>query len=169
MSALIEDARRAVTQARAALAALKVIAGAPTILRRVDSAKAVAFLAALAPTGRCDLVLPLREGKNLVGLAAGDHGWPAHDRAMVEAMQWAVRCEGHSARIADAGSAQHSVLVPVVTSKIWTTGMPVLADLSSARGVFPLPLPQAQQPVLRELAEHDIVVNCYRAFVFGWR
>ncbi|MCE9575250.1 MAG: hypothetical protein K8W52_19020 [Deltaproteobacteria bacterium] len=171
MSALIEHARKAVTQARAALAATTSLAGMPPIVRRVDGAKAVAFLAALSPAGRCDLVVPLRAGKNLLGLEVGDHNWPAGERPVVEAQQWAIRCEGRTASIADSWSAHYSVLIPVVTSKTWTTGMPRLADLLGARGVVSLthPSTNGQQLAYRELVEHDIVVDSYRAFTFGWR
>ena len=171
MTALIEHARKVVTQARAALAATAPVAGMPPIARRADGARAVAFLAAINPAGRCDLVLPLRAGKNLLGLEVGDHNWPAGERPVVEPLQWAIRCEGRTATIADSWSAHFSVLIPVVTAKTWTTGLPKLADVLGARGVVALTHPNTngQQLAYRELAEHDIVIDMYRAFAFGWR
>lgn len=147
----------------------------PYVVRRLDGAPSVAFLAALTPTGDCRAVIPLRAEKNIVGRQSTcpEYDWQTCNGPLVEAGQWVLRCrDERTAEVADGWSTNGSFLLPVTTLDRWPEGVAVslLCDATAFPGRLSLVHPgyNAQRLAWQPIAEGDMLVGCYSTFVFGW-
>lgn len=151
----------------------------PRVIPRRDGAPAVAFLAALTAGGACDWVIPLAAGKNVVhrSQSSGQHDWrDVRGTPLVEAGQWLLRCaEDRSAEVADGWSTNGSRLVPAAAvaslpAAVLDSAVSRLQAPNGHPAIIDLPHPGTnhQQPVWHPIAEGDLLLGVYRAFVFGW-
>ena len=142
------------------------------VMNRQDCAVPVALLVTFNRK-QGDLILPLREGCNVIGrgtAGASSYGlWPLP--YAVEQGQWFIECRARAAEVWDAASTNLSVLIPAeIVSRLdlgdGTSGFKPLFD---ATGVICLPHPNAPNEKYRySLHEGDVLRGYYASFIFGW-
>lgn len=145
------------------------------ILGHPRDAEVAAFLVTLGRDPG-DLVVPLVEGRTLVGRdACGHQGqWPRPPA--VEQAQWAIECLRGAARVTDTASTNLSVLLPgeKLPEGLDHGGMGHLG-LDRVEGACVLLHPNKRigdhvvvERSWYELAEGSILRTIYATFVFGW-
>jgi hypothetical protein len=142
-------------------------------MTRGDGAPSVAFLVTLKRR-EGDLIVPLREGRNLVGRGSvrSRPYWEWPKPPAVEQSQWVIHCKAGEAQGWDAGSTNLSVLlprtlVPGVSLGDWTRGF---SELFSVPGAIALPHPNVPaEKYQHPIYEGDVLRGYYASFMFGWR
>lgn len=148
----------------------------PAVLAAVSGASAappVAFLATFTCGEGNEVVFPVRPGVTRVGFApTGDFPRPAPGGSRpIESSQWRVVHEAGRTRVVDARSTNQSVVLPASLPPFggdprvagWTSTPPALL-LAPPPGAVHLDHGGA---VVYELADGDVLVTVYAAFVFG--
>ncbi|WP_394825792.1 hypothetical protein [Pendulispora albinea] len=142
------------------------------VIARTDGRLAIAFLVTLLRADG-DLVLPLSEGKNLVGRMSDRLGltesWPRP--YAVESAQWVIECQPGQAEVYDAASTNLSILLPreFADDAPLQDGIHSFEALTVMRGAIPLPHPNAPSERHRyPLREGDVLRGMYASLLFGW-
>lgn len=135
------------------------------LLHLVNNAAPVAYLVSVTP-GESHLVLPLGAGVTLVGRSsvASYVAERSSLTGIVEGAQWRVSSDQSNVSIRDAGSTNGSVLV---RSSLRDQAASALSDLQADPQYLCLGWDGSKQNAEpQDLAEGDLLVNVYGAFLF---